>query len=317
MGTWASLTIVTGDSAAIADVAYRALVVLHGVDSLMSNWTDDSEVARLNREAGRNTVTVHPEVARVLDFALRVGDESEGAFDVTVEPLVRLWGFLGGDGPRVPTQDEIDAMLGRTGSDKVQWNPGSRTLRFTRDDVRIDLGGIAKGYGVDCVADLLRDAGTSDALVDLSGNMVALGNAEGREGWTVGIRDPAGERPYVARLRLCDAAVATSGDYEQFITADGKRYGHILDPRTGWSARGLASVTVVSDRAMTCDAWATALFVLGLEEARRIARERDDLAVVLIEPVADGPDVIWVEEALRPLVALAEGAEASYVVRYF
>jgi thiamine biosynthesis lipoprotein len=316
MGTWASLTLVTADSAAVADLAYRSLVVLHRVDSLMSNWTTTSEVARINREASRGEITIHPEVSEVLDVALQIGRESGGAFDVTVEPLVRLWGFLGGT-PRVPSQAEIDEALKLTGLEYVKLDPSARTLRIAKQGIKIDLGGIAKGYGVDRVADVLRDSGTTDALVDLSGNMVALGDAAGRDGWTVGVRDPSGERPYLARIVLHDEAVATSGDYEQFVDADGRRYGHILDPRTGWSARGLASVTVVGDRAMPADAWATALFVLGPEDAKVVARQRDDLSVVLIEPAVDGVFRIWVEESLRPRFSPGAGADEVVDVRFF
>jgi len=315
MGTWASLTIVTGDSAAVSDLAYRSLLALHRVDSLMSNWTDVSEVARINRAATKET-RVQPEVARVLRFAQDVARASDGAFDISIEPLVRLWGFIGGP-PRVPTQAEITATLERVGYDKLDFNAETRAIRFHNDGMRIDLGGIAKGYGVDQVADLLRAANASNALIDLSGNMVALGNAAGRKGWTVGLRDPRGKHPFLARIRLLDEAVATSGDYEQFVAADGRRYGHILDPRTGWSARGLSSVTIVARRAMVADAWATALFVLGPEAARRVASERDDFSAVLVEPRDEGGDVIWVEKDLRTRFEPADELAGKLTIRYF
>jgi thiamine biosynthesis lipoprotein len=316
MGTWASLTVVTADSAAVAKTAYEALVVLHHVDSLMSNWTTTSEVARINREAARGDITIHPEVADVLEFALDVGRKSGGAFDITIEPLVRTWGFLGGT-PRVPSQKEIDAAFEFVGQDKVRFDAEANTLRFARDGVKIDLGGIAKGYGVDRVAKVLRSSGVTDALVDLSGNMVALGDAAGRHGWAVGVRDPSGHHPWLASVVLEDEAVATSGDYEQFVGAGGKRYGHILDPRTGSSARGLASVTVVAAQAMTADAWSTALFVLGPAEARRVAHERADLAVILIEPGGDGEAIVWVEEQLRSRFKPATELETTLDVRFF
>lgn len=316
MGTWASLTLVTADSAAVADLALRSLLALHRVDSLMSNWTDTSDIARINRAAGRKSVPVHPEVAWVIGAALRVTDESNGAFDVTVEPLVRLWGFLGG-GPRVPAQAEIDRALARVGRDKVSFDSAACTIRFARDDVRIDLGGIAKGYGADQVAAVLRAAGAGDALVDLSGNMVALGNAATHPGWNVGIRDPAGVYAMLGRIVLRDDAVATSGDYEQFVAAGGRRYGHILDPRTGWPAHGLSQVTVVAADATTADAWSTALFVLGPEAARATARARNDVAAVLIEPHEDGTATLWVEEALRGRFNRDESLPPAFVTRWF
>jgi thiamine biosynthesis lipoprotein len=316
MGTWASLTLVTADSSAVADLAFSSLTALHRVDSLMSNWTTTSEVARINRVAGGTETIVQPEVAGVIDAALRVARESDGAFDITVEPLVRLWGFLGGT-PHVPTQAQIDSVLARVGYRRVSFNPDTRSIRFEKPEVRIDLGGIAKGYGADQVASILIAHGATDALVDLSGNMVAIGNAANHPGWTVGVRDPAGVFPMLGKVLLKGDADATSGDYEQFVDANGKHYGHILDPRTGWSARGLSSVTIVAANAMTADAWATALFVLGPEAARAIARAQGDWAAVLVEPRADGSTLIWVEEALRGRFDRAAELPISFEVRFF
>jgi thiamine biosynthesis lipoprotein len=316
MGTWATLTVVTTDSASVTKTAGESLAVLHFVDSLMSNWTETSETARINREAGIQTLTIHPDVADVIAVAQEVASASGGAFDMTIEPLVRLWGFLGGT-PRVPGNQEITEVLKDIGWDKLDFNPEDRTIRFAGNNIRIDLGGIAKGYGVDRVAAVLADAGLTDALIDLSGNMVALGDAPDHPGWAVGIRDPAGRVPWLARLELYNEAVATSGDYEQFVDDAGRRYGHILDPRTGWSATGLSSVTVVCKRAVLADAWATALFVLGPEEARRIAANRDDLSVILIEPGDNGAAILWVEEFLRERFDLVDEVKSTHTVRYF
>ncbi len=316
MGTWATLTLVTTDSAGVADLAYSSLRVLHHVDSIMSNWTQTSDVARINRKAGIQTCKVHPEVAAVLDVAQQIADQSDGAFDITIEPLVRLWGFLGST-PRIPVQNEIDSVLRNVGRDKILFNSRDESIEFLHEGVQIDLGGIAKGYGVDRVAQLLKRSGAGDALIDLSGNMVALGDAAGHPGWAVGIRDPSGKVSWLARLVLHNEAVATSGDYEQFVDSDGKRYGHILDPRTGWSVRSLSSVTVVCSRAIVADAWATAFFVMGPEEARILAGKRDDLSVILIEPVNDDSAVIWVEENLRERFELIEQLQASHSIKYF
>ncbi len=316
MGTWASLTIVTADSAAVADLAYQSLVELHHVDSLMSNWTQTSDVARINRDAPARDVAVHPEVATVLELAERVTRASDGAMDITVEPLVRLWGFLGGP-RRVPSQDEITKALRAVGPDKIRFDPARRTIRFTDPATRIDLGGIAKGYGVDQVADMLRRARATNALIDLSGNMVALGDAAGKQGWTVGIRDPSNRFPYLGTVTLHDEAISTSGSYEQFIDADGKRYGHIIDPRTGWPAQGLVSVTVVSKSATLCDAWDTGLFVLGSEKARAIAKAHDEFAIVVVEPRDDGGFVVWVEASLRDRFKVEAGAQSTIAVRTF
>ncbi|MCP4573453.1 MAG: FAD:protein FMN transferase [bacterium] len=326
MGTVASLTLVTADSAAVADLAYEALLSLHHTDSLMTNWTETSETARVNRLAGTQEVVLDQEFNRVLTLAGQVGEASAGAFDVTVEPLVRLWGFLAGR-PAVPAQQDITAALVPTGWRQLAHDGRAGTLRFRHPDTRIDLGGIAKGYGVDRVAENLRGAGVADALIDLSGNMIAMGAPPDRTGWTLGIQDPAGRFDYLARLRLHDEAVATSGNYLQYVVdpedPHSRRYGHILDPRTGWPADGMASVTVIAADAATADAWATAFIVLGEQEARTVAAEHAELKVILIERVnkrsrvTDRSQVIWVEEILRGEFVLREGLDESIQVRFF
>jgi FAD:protein FMN transferase len=316
MGSWASLTLVTGDSAAVAGLARASLLSLHHTDSLMTNWTATSEVARLNRLAGGGSTVVEPEVAAVLALADEVTIASGGAFDLTVEPLVRLWGFLGGT-PRVPVAAELDATRERVGWERVAWDPVAGRLELPVAGMRLDLGGIAKGWGVDRVAAGLRQAGVTDALVDLTGNMAALGDAPGRDGWVVGIRDPRDRGPYLATVRLHDRCISTSCDYEQFVTEGGRRFGHILDPRTGWPAQGLSSATVVAERAAAADAWSTALFVLGPVQARRVAAGRADIAAVLLQPATIGPDTLWVEADLLPLVTVAPAFADSLVIAPF
>lgn len=320
MGTVAALTLVTADSASVADLAYRALLSLHHTDSLLTNWTETSEVARINRHAGRETVTLDAEANRVLTVAAAVGAASSGAFDITVEPLIRLWGFLDGT-PAVPAPEAITAALAPVGWVHLRHDPVAGTLEFLCPETRIDLGGVAKGYGVDRVAEILRAAGSTDALIDLSGNMVALGAAPGKSGWTLGIMDPADRATSLARLTLSDAAVATSGNYFQFVmVTDGNestRYGHILDPRTGWPADGMAAATVVAPDAATADAWATAFIVLDPWRARLLAREHTELHVVLVEHAAADLQVIWVEEALRDAFAVPEHRLETTRVRYF
>ena len=178
---------------------------------------------------------VQSEVASVIGSALAITEASDGAFDITVEPLVRLWGFLGGP-PRVPSAEEVAAVYGRVGSGHVAFDPDTRVIRFDAEGVKIDLGGIAKGYGVDAAVHALRSNAVEHALVDISGNMFALGHPVERDAWAIGIRDPRDRMLYFAVIRVTDTAVATSGVYEQFVVRDGKTYGHILDPRTGYPA---------------------------------------------------------------------------------
>lgn len=314
MGTVATLGIVGPDSAQVADPAYRALVSFHRADSLLSNWTDTSEIARINQQAANGPVELGPELTRILEAASEIHTASEGAFDPTIEPLVRAWGFLGGT-PHVPSDDELARASLLVGWSNVELQ--GATVRYLTPGVRLDLGGIAKGFAVDEAAALLDADGVSSFLLDLSGNMILRGSPTGRDAWRVGVRDPLDRLDHLGTLDLSDAAIATSGDYEQFVAEDGRRYGHILDPRTRRPVEGMAQVTVVAPSAMLADAWSTALFVLGPEDGRRIAAESEELHCILIERNADGGLSMWIEEGLRSAYAPHPGMTDLVSVRWF
>ncbi len=317
MGTYANIVVVTTDSARSAALAHQALAVFARVDSLMSNWTTTSEVARVNRLAASGPTPVQPEVAGVVQAALAIGQQSEGAFDITVEPLVRAWGFIGGP-RRVPSDSEAAAAFRLVGARRLHFDPAARTMRFDLEGMKIDLGGIAKGHAVDAAADTLRANGVTDALVNISGNMRAIGTPAGSDHWRIGVRDPRDRMPYFARLDLrAGEGISTSAKYEQFVAKDGRTYGHIMDPRVGHPVEGLIAVTVVAPTAMIADGWSTSLFVLGPVDGARKARERDDVAAVLIQPGADGVDTVWVESTLRDRFALEPRAQSMFRVIFF
>ncbi len=315
MGTYVNVTIVTSDSATSLADARSAHAAVRLVDSLMSNWTTTSEVARVNGVADSIATTVEPHVFEVLARSLAIWHASDHAFDITVEPLVRAWGFLGGP-RRIPSEAEQSAAFSKVGAQDVALDSAARTVRFHRRGMRVDLGGIAKGYAVDLAMRALRERGVRDALVDASGNMMSVGHPATSPQWRIGLRDPHDKLGYFARVGLQGDAISTSANYEQFVTKDGKRYGHILDPRTGRPAEGLLAVTVVASDATTTDAWDTPLYVLGLHAARAKALERTDIAAILVAP---GPttDTVWVESALRDRFQLEPAARDQFVVRYF
>ena len=316
MGNTTRVVLVTADSISAVPLARVAHSVFARVDSLMSNWTTTSEVARLNREAAAGHTPVHPEVARVLEASLDLWRQSEGANDITVEPLVRAWGFIGGR-PRVPSPAEATAAFHRVGAGQLDYRADTRSLRFANPGVQIDLGGIAKGYSVDVVVDSLVAHGVRDALVEISGNLVAMGRPAGAEAWRIGVRDPHDRLPYFGRIALRDQAISTSGKYEQFVAADGKTYGHIMDPRSGRPAEGLISVTVVAPTAMACDGWDTPLFVLGAADARRVSKARADLSAILVAPGSNGVDTVWVERDLETRFTLDRAARSRFVLRVY
>lgn len=315
MGTYVNVTLVTPDSAGSLADARAAHAAVRLVDSLMSNWTTTSEVARVNRVADSVATPVEPHVATVLARSLDLWRESDGAFDITVEPLVRAWGFLGGP-RRVPSEAEVQEAFAKVGAGDVEWDRQAGTVRFRRKGMRIDLGGIAKGYAVDLAMRALRARGVRDALVDASGNMMSVGHPPRAPRWRIGLRDPHDKLGYFARVGLAGDAISTSANYEQFIAQDGKKYGHILDPRTGRPAEGLLAVTVVAADATTTDAWDTPLYVLGLDAAKKKAIEHTDLAAILVAP-GTGVDTVWVESELRERFQLEPAARTRFVVRWF
>jgi thiamine biosynthesis lipoprotein len=283
----------------------------------MTNWTDTSETARINRLASREVVILDPELNHVLRVASKVGAKSGGAFDISVEPLVRLWGFLDGK-PRVPQQAEINQVLQLVGWDQLEYSSREATIKWQQPGTRIDLGGVAKGYGVDRVSKIILGSGQSDALINLSGNMMAMGSAPGKEGWLLGIMDPAQKEVSLGRVRLMNQAIATSGNYIQYIDgAEGKKYGHILDPRTGWPVEEVASATVITYSAVYADAWATAFVVLGLAEAKKIAAAHPELQVILIEQPTDAKQTIWVEKSLRESFSIQPALSSRLTVKFF
>jgi thiamine biosynthesis lipoprotein len=206
-----------------------------------------------------NTPLTDPEVVEVVKAAVAVSEVSDGAFDITIKPLVELWGFYG-DSPAVPSQRSIDSCLKLVGYKNLLVEPGRVTKR--RPDVAIDLGGIAKGYGLAEAARVLKQEGVDSALIDLGGDVFAVGKKGGRN-WKVGIRSPRSDG-LVGLIAASNLAVVTSGDYERFFWGpDSVRYCHIIDPATGWPQRGTISTTVVMRDPLTAQGWSKVLFLRG------------------------------------------------------
>ncbi len=218
-----------------------------------------------------------PEVYEVVRAALRFSRESNGAFDITIFPLSELWGFTG-ESPRRPHEEEIKACLRSVGYQHLLLTAGE--LQKDQETVRIDLGGIAKGYAVAEAVKVLRAEGITSALVDAGGDVYALGRRDGRL-WKVGVQAPRGE-DLLGYLEVEDLAVMGSGDYERFFTEEGQRYHHILDPQTGFPAQGLAGITVISRDPMLADGWATALFVMGPEKGLQMANKIDEVEAIMV-----------------------------------
>jgi len=238
------------------------------IDRLMSHYKSDSPLSRVNREAAQHPVAVDPELFDFIAEAMRYHHDSNGAFDITVGPLMKAWGFFRGDG-RVPSGDELAAARHLVGGAHVILNPVSRTIGFDESGVSLDLGGIAKGYAVDRVAGLFKRRHVAAALISAGGSTIyGLGAPPARDGWEVTIQDPIDSRKVAFTVQLRDRAVSVAGRSEKSFEAGGVTYSHIMDPQTGRPAQGVLSVAVLASTGTAGDALDDAFFVLGPERSR-------------------------------------------------
>ena len=271
MGTETELTaVVPADRQDIAQAAFHAAEAeLRKVDALMSDYLAASELSRFNAAPAGRGIPLSPPVMEVLKASRQAAQESDGAFDVTCRPLVTVWKQAGRQG-KLPDARQIDAARAMIGWRWVRLHEsGAEKLK---DGVEIDLGGIAKGYGVDRAAEAMQAAGCTGGLVRVGGDIRCFGPRAGGGSWRVGVRDPfhpSGEQIF-ATLALNDQAVSTSGNYFRYVEIAGRRYSHIVDPRTGWTVDTAPSVTVIAPSSTLADRWATALSVLGPDGFARL-----------------------------------------------
>lgn len=277
------------------EAAREALDEVDRLEALLTVFRETSEVAELNRAAASRAFAVGPEVLALLQRCEALHAATEGAFDPTSMPLSRCWGFLRREG-RLPTAAEIEAARQVVGMANVRVDDRARTVRFTRPGVGLSFNSIGKGYVVDRVADLLRRRGVLRALVSAGGSSLrAIGDR--REGFPVDVRSARATDGPLARLRLCNAALGTSGAGEQFFEADGRRFGHVIDPRTGWPAEGVLSVSVAADEAAVADALATAFLVGGADLAARYCAAHPRTLALVTEEADPGRLRVFGEHA--------------------
>jgi thiamine biosynthesis lipoprotein len=283
MGTVIQITFWTGDEVAAARAARAVMEEFERLDRMMTTWTPDSEVSRINAAAGVSAVAVSAETFAVIDRALEISRKSQGVFDITVGAFQGLWKFDQDMDGTLPTPAEVKRRVAMIGWRDVILDRKKRTVKLRRKGMAITLGGIAKGYAVDRAVALLREQKLSDFILQAGGDMFVSG-AKSDKPWTVGIRDPRGSRDQtfaVAPVR--DHAFSTSGDYERGFVKDGVRYHHILDPRTGQPARLSRSVTILAKDAFTADAWSKVLFILGWEKAMPLVEKMPDFEAAFVD----------------------------------
>ena len=279
MGTLVEIQASGDDPLVLHQLVDSAFEAMQQVERLMSPHLPDSEVATLS---GLSAMNLSAQTRDVIGAGLQVAERSQGAFDLTLGRLVKVWG-LDGDSPRVPTAAEIDEALQGIGPKALRLEGGRLIKRDAA--LEVELGGIAKGYAVDMAARILADGGVTFASVNAGGDMRLVGRP-GERDWRIGIQHPRRSGELLATLRVAEGAVVTSGDYERFFEEQGLRYHHLFDPRTGYPARGCQSVTVTAASAMLADALATAAFVLGPEFGLKLLEDWPGVEALVV--AADG-----------------------------
>lgn len=269
-------------------IASEALDEVEEIEKQLSVFKEESVVSLLNRNAASRAVRVDRPLFDLLTLCQKFHNETEGAFDITSGPLTRCWGFLKREG-RLPSNSEIDNAKALVGSDKLRLDAASSAVQFQQPGVEINLGSIGKGYALDVVSEHFKKSNEPALLSAGASSFLATGSTRA---WLVGVRHPRAKQQRLASVRLHECAMSTSGSEEQFFESGGRRFGHIIDSRTGWPAEKVSSVTVVADSAARTDALATAFFVGGRELAERYCGKHKGVAAIMLEANALRPVVI-------------------------
>lgn len=265
--------------------AFGAFERLHNATNRFQNnnqtATASNDVVKINENAGIKPVSVSADTINMIERSNYFAGTAGGAFDVTIGPLMDLWGF-GKTEQHVPSDEEINRALGLVDYNKVQVDRNNMTVLLSQPGMGLDLGGVAKGYATDEAVKVLREMGIQHAMINAGGNVYALGSKPDGSPWRVGVQDPRGAKGIIAILFLKDQAAVTSGDYQRYFEQEGVRYHHIINPSTGKQARDVMQTTVVTKSATDADILSTTLFVLGAENGMNFVRELPDTGAIFI-----------------------------------
>jgi thiamine biosynthesis lipoprotein len=299
MGTKLTFTAYTTpdhDAANLHRAFEAATAEIERLELLMTTWRPDSEISRVNASAGVKPVVVSDETFEVVTKALETSAISEGTFDITFEALHGLWKFDEDLDPHPPADRDIKKLLPLVDWRKVKVEASKKTVFLEKKGMRISLGGIAKGYAVDRAAAVLRQAGIRGFFVQAGGDLFTSGKKPDGTDWLAGIRDPrAATFTYFAMLPVTDHAFSTAGDYERSYVLGGKRYHHIIDPRTGYPATACRSVTIWAPNALIADAIDDAVFILGPQKGLKLVESLDDVGAVVVDRFNN----VWVSQRLQ------------------
>lgn len=299
MGTKVEIVAQGKDRDALERAVSKGFDEVERIEKIFSRFRDDSAISRINQNAGQSPVQVAPEAFMLIEKAVDICVQSSGAFDITILPVLSLWKF-GDQNQKPPSAEEVREKLGQVDCKKIILKKDQNLVFLPDPGMAIDLGGIVKGYAADKAALVLRQNGVSAGIVNAGGDLRVFGGTG--KGLAVGIQDPRQPGKVLAKIYLQDASVATSGDYERFFIHNGVRYSHIIDPRTGYPARGEQSVSVASENGAEADAWATALFVLGAGQGLKVIESKPGLQALFIDGSGKktaspglGPKLVWLK----------------------
>jgi FAD:protein FMN transferase len=299
MGTHLAFTAFTtpaNDEAKVREAFAAATDEIRRLEAMMTTWRPDSELSKVNEAAGVSPVAVGQETYDVVAASLHTSEISEGTFDITFESLHGLWKFDEDLDPHPPTDAQVKAKLPLLSFHHVHLDPAKRSIYLDQKGVRIGLGGIAKGYAVDHAAKVLEDAGISSFFVQAGGDLYTRGKKPDGTDWSAGVRDPRGpDGSFFALLAVTDHAFSTAGDYERGYVVNGRRYHHIIDPRTGYPATASRSVTIWAKTALEADELDDAVFILGPEKGLALVESQDGVGAVIV----DAHNKVWVSKRLE------------------
>ncbi|RXM58040.1 FAD:protein FMN transferase [Clostridium tetani] len=261
----------------------EAMDAISDIDDIMSPTKPTSDVVKINNNAGKDFVKINENTLEVIKTSIKYSKLSKGSFDITVGPLVKLWG-IGTENARVPSKEEINTTLKLINYENVLIDEKNKSIKLKSPKEAIDLGGIAKGFAGDKAREILENKGIKSAYLNLGGNIVTIGNKTDGTPWNIGIQDPLSDRgEYFGIVRVSNKSVVSSGNYERFFIKDNKRYHHILNTKTGYpSESGILSSTIISDKSIDGDALSTITFILGLEKSMEIIENIDGVDAIFV-----------------------------------
>ena len=282
MGTQFEITVVAPNE----DIGYinidEAVSEIKRIEKMISSWDEDSETSLVNKNAGIQPVKVSEELYNLIDRALKISKITDGAFDISYASIDKVWHFDGSMN-RMPTSDEIRKSVAKIGYENIVLNPKERTVFLSKPGMKIGFGAIGKGYAADRAKELLVSKQVKAGIINASGDLTTWGTKADGGSWMVGISNPLDKTKVFSWLPVVESSVATSGNYEKYVVFQGKKYSHIIDPRTGYPTSGVNSVSIFAKKVELCDALATAVFVMGRDTGLHMINQMDGVEAVVVD----------------------------------